>query len=185
MRPDNTGPRVNEDIRFREVRVIMDSTGEQLGVLSTARALEIAQEQGLDLVEVAANARPPVCRIMDYGAFKFRKAKAAREAKKSQTKIELKEMHFKPRTADHDVQIKVRKVKEFLADGNRVLIKIRFKGREKAHMDLGKELMNKIVALVGDVNIEAAPKLEGDNMLMTLSVKKASTSESKPTEKTT
>lgn len=180
MRPEITGPRVNEDIRFREVRVIIDSTGEQLGVIPTVRALEIAQEQGLDLVEVAANARPPVCRIMDYGAFKFRKAKAAREAKKSQTKIELKEMHFKPRTADHDVQIKVRKIKEFLADGNRVLIKIRFKGREKAHMELGKELMGKIVALVGDVNIDAPSKLEGDNMLMTISVKR--TAESKTAE---
>jgi translation initiation factor IF-3 len=177
MRTDNRqGPRVNNDIRVRDVRVIVESTGEQLGVIPTMQAIQMAQEQGLDLVEVSETSNPPVCKIMDYGVYKFRRAKALREAKKSQTKIEIKEMRFTPRIADHDVQVKARKIKEFLDDGNKVIISVKFKGREKTHMNLlGRELMDKVVGLLGadSISIENQPKVEGDNqMFMTISPKR-------------
>lgn len=177
MKTDRQGPRVNNEIRVRDVRVIVESTGEQLGVIPTLQAIQMAQDQGLDLVEVSETSRPPVCKIMDYGVYKFRRAKALREAKKSQTKIEVKEMRFTPRIADHDVQVKTRKIKEFLDDGNRVVISVKFKGREKAHMGLlGRELMDKVVSILGadNISVDGQPKVEGDNqMLMTISPKKA------------
>lgn len=173
MKTESQGPRVNDAIRVREVRVIVDSTGEQLGIIPTIKALQLAQDQGLDLVEVADNTRPPVCKIMDYGAFKFKRAKALREAKKSATKIEIKEMRFTPRTAENDFNVKVRKIKEFLEEGHRVTVTVKFRGREKAHLDLGKELLNKMVLILGDlVTVDTSPKLDGDKMTMILTAKR-------------
>lgn len=173
MKIEKRGPRVNEQIRVREVRVVVDSTNEQLGILLTSVALERAKEMGLDLVEVAETARPPVCKIMDYGAFKFHESKKAREARKKETKVTTKEMRFTPRTADHDLQIKTNKIKEFLDEGHRVQITVKFKGRENAHAGQGNELMDKIVGLLGEeVTVESAAKKEGSTMSMMLAKKR-------------
>jgi len=167
------GPRINDEIRMREVRVIVEDTGEQLGVILTEQALEMAQEMGLDLVEVAPTAKPPVCKIMNYGAFKFKKAKAAREAKKSSTKIEIKEMRFTPNTAENDIQVKVRKIKEFLEEDCRVIVSLKFKGRQKDHISLGRELLKKVIVLTSDVStVENSPNMEDNKLLMTLVPKK-------------
>ena len=170
---EKRGPRINEDIRVREVRVIVEGTGEQLGVIPTTKALEIAQNHGLDLVEVAETARPPVCKIMDYGDYKFKKAKAQREAKKSATRTEIKEIHLTPRIADHDLGLKAKKIREFLGDNHRVIVSVKFRGREKAHTDLGRELLNKLVGLLGEIaNIDSPSKLESDKMIMVLTAKR-------------
>lgn len=167
------GPRINDEIRMREVRVIVEDSGEQLGVMLTEQALEMAQNMELDLVEVAPTAKPPVCKIMNYGAFKFKKAKAAREAKKAQTKIEIKEMRFTPNTAENDIQVKVRKIKEFLEEDCRVVVSLKFKGRQKDHISLGRELMKKVIALTSDIStVENSPNMEDNKLLMTLVPKK-------------
>lgn len=172
MRNDKHGPRVNDDIRVREVRVIVEETGEQLGILPTFKALQIAQERGLDLVEVSDSAKPPVCKILDYGAYKFKKAKALKEAKKAASRIETKEMRFKPRIADHDLEIKSKKVREFLQEGNKVMLSMRFKGREQAHLELGKELLQRVIAFVEDIaQPDKAPLVEGGSIVITLSPK--------------
>lgn len=169
MKIEKRGPRINDQIRVREVRVVVESTNEQLGILPTIEALEKAREMGLDLVEVAEMARPPVCKIMDYGAFKFKQSKAEREARKGQTKVTEKEMRFTARTADHDLQIKSKKIKEFLEEGHRVRITVKFKGRENNHPEQGKELMDKIIAFCGEeATVETAAKKEGSTMSMML-----------------
>ena len=174
------GPRVNEAIRIREVRVVVDATNEQLGIMPTFKALELAQEQGLDLVEIAPTARPPVCKIMDYGKFKYQKAKAEQEAKKKQTTIEVKEIRLTPRIADHDLQVKAKKIQEFLAEGDKVLLTIKFKGREKAHTEQGKQVMDKMIALIPEgVNIESQSKMEDGKMSMTISGKRYNKDEPK------
>jgi translation initiation factor IF-3 len=153
------------------VRVIANN-GDQLGVLTVDEALALAQEQGLDLVEVAPLARPPVVKIMDYGKFKFEQAKAARAAKKKQHVIHLKEVKYRPGIDDHDFDFKTRHAREFLADGNKVKVTMMFRGRQMSHTELGREVLDRVAAELKDIGkIEQDPKLEGRNMTMVLAPK--------------
>jgi translation initiation factor IF-3 len=162
---------VNRQIRISPVRVI-GSNGDQLGVLPVDEALTLAQDQGLDLVEVAPLARPPVVKIMDYGKFKFEQAKAARAAKKKQHVIHLKEVKYRPGIDDHDFEFKTRHAREFLADGNKVKVTMMFRGRQMAHTELGRDVLDRVAAELKDIGkIEQDPKLEGRNMTMVLAPK--------------
>ena len=162
---------INWDIKAPEVRVI-DSDGKQVGILSLKSAMKIAEEKGLDLVEVAPNSQPPVCRIMNYGKYKYQQSKRVQEARKHQTVILVKEVKVRPRTEDHDFQFKLRHVKRFLEEGNKVKISMLFRGREIAHPEFGKEMLNRFIEGVKDLMvIEQAPRLEGRNMVMILAPK--------------
>ncbi len=166
--------RVNRMIRISPVRVISD-TGEQLGVLAIEEALAAAEERGLDLVEVAPMARPPVVKIMDYGKYKFEEAKAARAAKKKQHVIEIKEVKFRPGIDDHDFDFKTRHMREFLQDGNKVKVTMMFRGRQMARIDLGKAVLDRIAGVLADIGkIEFDARLEGRNMTMVLAPKVSS-----------
>jgi translation initiation factor IF-3 len=163
--------RVNRQIRISPLRVIAPD-GEQLGVMTVDEALAAAQQRGLDLVEVAPLARPPVVKIMDYGKFKFEEAKAARAAKKKQHVIHLKEVKFRPGIDDHDFQFKTRHAREFLAEGNKVKVTMMYRGRQMAHIDLGRVVLDRVANELKDVaKIEQDPKLEGRNMSMVLAPK--------------
>jgi translation initiation factor IF-3 len=165
------GLRVNERIRIKEVRVISQD-GTQLGILPIEQALHAAYEQHLDLVEVAPEARPPVCRIMDYGKYRYEQAKKAREAKKKQTIIELKEIKLRPKTEEHDFQFKARHAERFLKEGNKAKITMMFRGREMIRMDRGKAVLDRFVEALKEVAVvEQAPKVEGRNMTMILAPK--------------
>ena len=158
--------RVNRQIRISPVRVIT-AAGEQLGVLPIEEALAAAQERGLDLVEVAPTARPPVVKIMDYGKFKFEEAKAARAAKKKQHTVQMKEIKFRPGIDEHDFEFKCRHVREFLSDGNKVKVTMMFRGRQMAHPELGREVLDRVAAVLADIGkIEQEARLEGRNMTM-------------------
>jgi translation initiation factor IF-3 len=162
---------INWEIKAPEVRVI-DPDGNQVGVLPVKEAIKIAEERGLDLVEVAPNSQPPVCRIMNCGKYKYQQSKRTQEARKHQTVIHIKEVKVRPRTEEHDFQFKLRHVKRFLDEGNKVKISILFRGREIAHPEFGKELLNRFVEGVKDVTvIEQSPRLEGRNMVMILAPK--------------
>ena len=153
------------------MRVIADN-GDQLGVLSIDEAIAAANERGLDLVEVAPLARPPVVKIMDYGKFKFEQAKAARAAKKKQHVIHLKEVKYRPGIDDHDFDFKTRHAREFLADGNKVKVTMMYRGRQMAHIELGREVLDRVALELKDIGkIEQEPKLEGRNMSMVLAPK--------------
>ncbi len=159
--------RVNGRIRAREVRVILASNGEQLGVMKLSDAIRRAQEMGLDLVEVAANANPPVCRIVDFGKFKYEAAKQEKDKKHSGSK--LKEIKFRVNCAEHDYVTKMRHAEEFLDKGNKVRIQLQFRGREMAHQELGMALMVRVKTdLVNMANVETEPKLMGKSVTMTL-----------------
>ncbi|MBI2461900.1 MAG: translation initiation factor IF-3 [Candidatus Rokubacteria bacterium] len=159
---------MNEGIRAREVRVISPE-GEQLGILPVADALRIAVERELDLVEVAPEAAPPVCRIMDFGKFKYLQSRRVKEARKKQTIIQIKEVKMGPKTDEHDFQFKARHVRRFLEDGNKAKVTIRFRGREMAHTELGKKLLDRMAQEMADLStIEHTPKLEGRNLIMIL-----------------
>ncbi len=146
--------------------------GAQLGILPLEQALQTAYSQNLDLVEVAPEARPPVCRIMDYGKYRYEQSKKAREAKKKQTVIELKEIKLRPKTEEHDLQFKVRNTERFLKEGNKAKITMMFRGREVIRMDRGKELLDRFVELLKDVAmVEQPAKIEGRNMTMILAPK--------------
>ena len=146
--------------------------GAQLGVLTVEEALAAAQERGLDLVEVAPLARPPVAKIMDYGKFKFEEAKAARAAKKKQHVIQLKEVKYRPGIDDHDFEFKTRHAREFLQDGNKVKVTMMYRGRQMAHIDLGRAVLDRVANALKDIaKIEQDPKLEGRNMSMVLAPK--------------
>jgi translation initiation factor IF-3 len=171
VRPISKGLRVNERIRIKEVRVISQD-GTQLGILPIEQALQTAYEQHLDLVEVAPEARPPVCRIMDYGKYRYEQAKKAREAKKKQTIIELKEIKLRPKTEEHDFQFKARHAERFLKEGNKAKITMMFRGREMIRMDRGKAVLERFVEALKEVAVvEQAPKVEGRNMTMILAPK--------------
>lgn len=153
------------------MRVIAES-GEQLGVLAIEEALALAEERGLDLVEVAPTARPPVVKIMDYGKYKFEEAKAARAAKKKQHVIEVKEVKFRPGIDDHDFDFKTRHMREFLKDGNKVKVTMMFRGRQMARLDLGKAVLDRVAEVVADVGkIEFDARVEGRTMTMVLAPK--------------
>lgn len=169
--PQADRTRINEMIRARQVRLI-DENGEQIGIMSSEEALSIAQERGLDLVEVAPDARPPVCRIMNYSKFKYEQAKRARAARKNQKIIEIKEIRLRPAMADHDVEYRVRHAEEFLRSGAKVRASIRFSGRQIVHTELGEELLLRFAGLLQDVSvIEALPRLEGRSMALLLAPK--------------
>ncbi|HHV61101.1 MAG TPA: translation initiation factor IF-3 [Firmicutes bacterium] len=161
--------RVNEEIRAREIRVIGDQ-GEQLGVMSLKEALRLAEEKELDLVEVAPTAKPPVCRIMDYGKYRYEQAKREREARKKQRIIDIKEIRMTPKIEGHDFEVKVRSAQRFLKDGDKVKATVKFRGREIVHADIGKALLEDLAEELKDLAIiEKAPKVEGKNMIMILS----------------
>lgn len=163
--------RVNYGIRVREVRVI-SADGEQLGILDTREAIRKAEELGLDLVEVAATAKPPVCRIMDFGKYKYELNKKAHESKKHQTVITVKEVKLRPRTDDHDVQFKTNNIKRFLEEGNKVKVSIMFRGREMARTMAGRTILEGIIKeLEGVATVEQQPRMEGNNMSIFLGQK--------------
>ena len=161
-------PRVNWQIRVRKIRVI-DENGKQLGIMTPKEGMRIAQQKGLDLVEVAPKASPPVCKIMDYGKYMYEQKKRAREAKKHQKTAELKEIRFKYDIADHDYQFKLRHAEKFLRSGKRVKISIIFRGREVVHADLGRKMLEKFASDLSHVgSIEQYPRMDGRMMSILL-----------------
>ncbi|MGH7410858.1 MAG: translation initiation factor IF-3 [Candidatus Methylomirabilis sp.] len=165
------GVRVNERIRIKEVRVI-NSDGEQLGILPIQEALQTAQTLGLDLVEVAPEAKPPVCRIMNYGKYRYEQSKKTREAKKKQTIIQVKEIKLRPKTEGHDFQFKARHAERFLKEGNKTKVTMMFRGREMVHLDRGRVQLDRFAEALKEVAmIEQHPRLEGRNMVMILTPK--------------
>jgi len=160
--------RVNRGIRAKEVRVI-DPEGKQLGILPLAEALRAAVNFDLDLVEVSPKSEPPVCRIMDYGKFKYQQSKKAHEAKKKQAVVHIKEVKMRPKTEEHDFQFKLRHIERFLKEGNKTKVTIVFRGREMTHLDLGKNMLIRITEGSKEWGrVEQAPKLEGRNFTMIL-----------------
>ncbi|MEU6441847.1 MULTISPECIES: translation initiation factor IF-3 [unclassified Streptomyces] len=168
-------PRINDRIRVPEVRLVGPS-GEQVGIVPLAKALELAQEYDLDLVEVAANARPPVCKLMDYGKFKYESAMKAREARKNQAHTVIKEMKLRPKIDPHDYDTKKGHVVRFLKQGDKVKITIMFRGREQSRPELGRRLLQRLADDVQDLGfIESSPKQDGRNMIMVLGPHKKKT----------
>ncbi|WP_221232215.1 translation initiation factor IF-3 [Roseinatronobacter bogoriensis] len=162
----DTGPRVNDRIRATEIRLI-GAEGENLGVVTPAQAMALADEAGLDLVEISPNATPPVCKIMDFGKYKYELQKREAEARKKQHIIEIKEVKFRPNTDTHDYEVKMRNVLRFLEGGDKVKVTLRFRGREMAHQNIGAELLNRVAADVGEIGkVENMPKMEGRQMIM-------------------
>lgn len=164
--------RINEQIRVREVRLIREEGEQQQGIISTLEAMGIAREQGLDLVEVAPNAVPPVVKIMNYGKFKFENEKKVRDSKKKQKLLKLKEIRMQPKIDDHDLDFKSKHVKDFLGEGNKVKVTVRFRGREMAHTELGLDVLKDVLKRIeGDYVMDKAPSMEGRFMSMVLSPK--------------
>lgn len=162
---------LNEDIRDSEIRLI-GSTGEQLGIMSAAQAQRIADEQGLDLVKISPQATPPVCKLMDYGKFRFEQGTREKEAKKNQHVVEIKEIRMSPGIDVGDFNTKLKNAQKFLADGNRVKVSVRFRGREMAHTDIGKDLLVRFAEQCAEVaTLDKEPKLEGRSMSIFLSPK--------------
>ena len=162
----DTGPRVNDKIRAPEIRLI-GAEGENVGVVHPAKAMQLADEAGLDLVEISPNANPPVCKIMDFGKFKYETQKREAEARKKQKVIEVKEVKFRPNTDTHDYDVKMRNVFKFLENGDKVKVTLRFRGREMAHQNLGRELLERVAEDVKEIGkIENMPKMEGRQMIM-------------------
>lgn len=167
----NEKTRVNQQIRISPVRVISPS-GEQLGILPVEQALSLALEQGLDLVEVAPMARPPVCRIMDYGKFKYEEQRKAREARKKQHHVQIKEVKMRPGIEEHDFEFKSRHARRFLEEGNKVKLTMMFRGRQVAHPEIGRQVLERFSQELTDVaKIEAAPAMEARTMSMVLAPK--------------
>lgn len=157
---------MNERIRAPEIRLI-GADGENVGVVTPERAMEMAEEAALDLVEISPNANPPVCKIMDYGKFKYEQQKRESEARKKQKTIDIKEVKFRPNTDTHDYEVKMRNVFKFLEAGDKVKITLRFRGREMAHQNLGRELLERVAADTKEVGkVENFPKMEGRQMIM-------------------
>ena len=169
--PTRDGPRVNEDIRVPQVRLI-DQEGEMIGVVSTRDALLRAYEVGMDLLEISPNAVPPVCKITDFGKFKYEQQKKANEARKKQKVVELKEIKVRPNIDDHDYDTKMKQMKGFIEDGDKVKVTLRFRGREMAHQDLGIKVLERIRTELGDaIKVEQMPRLENRQMIMVLAPK--------------
>ncbi len=167
-RTRDRGPRYNNRINSPEVQVIA-SNGENLGVLNTNKAIAMAKEEGLDLIEIAPNAKPPVCKIIDMGKYKYDAQKKANKAKKKQKRIELKEIKLRPVTEIHDYKFKIKNAQKFISKGDKVKFTIRFKGRELQHSHLGNELMNKIKQDMQEIGkVEQDPKFDGKQMIMVI-----------------
>lgn len=168
-RPEQ-GLRINHRIRVPEVRVIADE--EQLGVMPTHEALRLAEERGLDLVEISPRAFPPVCRIMDYGKYKYEEAKKKQQARKRASTVETKEIKFRPKTEEHDMAFKVKHVRRFVEGGNKVRLAVVFRGREITHPQTGMAVLNKVVELCNDIaTVETTPNMEGRRMIMVIAPK--------------
>lgn len=166
--------RVNERIRSPELRVIGED-GRQLGVMTRAEALELARTQNTDLVEVAPQAVPPVCRLMDFGKFQYDRAKKEREARRAQKQVEVKEIRMRPKTGEHDINVRLRRARRFLEDGSKVKVRVRFRGREIDHPEVAKELLDRVAVELGDLaEIEKDSGFEGRSLLMILAPKAAS-----------
>ncbi len=169
--PQKDGPRINRDIRVREVQLI-DQDGQNRGIVPIFEAQKMAEEAGLDLVEIAPNATPPVCKILDFGRFKFAEQKKAAEARKKQKTIEIKEIKLRPGIDKHDYEVKMKALRGFIEDGDKVKLTLRFRGREMAHQHLGMEVLNRIKAETADfVKVESEPNLEGRQVVMVLAPK--------------
>ena len=167
----NAVHQINEEILDKEVRLIGDQ-GEQLGIMSAQEALKIAVERELDLVKIAPGSNPPVCKVMDYGKFRFEQAKKEKEAKKNQRVIEIKEIRMSPGIGENDFNTKLKNGQKFLTDGDRVKVSVRFRGREMAHTEIGEQLLKDFAAKCADIaTLDKNPKLEGRNMSMFLSPK--------------
>ena len=168
---NSKGQRVNEMIRVREVRLI-DDEGNQKGIVPTLEALKLAKEKDLDLVEVSPNANPPVCKILDYGKYRFEEEKKLRESKKNQKVLKLKEIRMQPKIGPGDLDTKAKHVQEFLDEGDKVKVTIRFRGRELAHTELGYDVLNEVLKrLTSAYVVEKAPAMDGKTMSMTISAK--------------
>jgi translation initiation factor IF-3 len=166
--------RVNEQIRVPKIRLI-GADGEMVGVVTVREALDMARDAGLDLVEVSPNAEPPVCKILDYGKYKYMQQKRANEARKKQKIIQIKEIKLRPTIDDHDLDVKLRSVEKFLAEGDKVKMTLRFRGREMSHQELGLKLLNEIKERLADIiKVDHEPRLEGRQMIMIVSPAKAS-----------
>ena len=162
------GPRINEEIRVREVQLI-DATGHNHGPTPIQTALEMAQAAGLDLVEIAPNSTPPVAKLLDYGKYKYQAQKKAAEARKKQHVVEIKEIKLRPMIDDHDYDVKMRSMKRFFEEGDKVKITLRFRGREMAHQELGYQLLNRVKGDIGQMaKVESEPRFEGRQMVMVL-----------------
>lgn len=160
--------KINREIRAASVRVI-DDEGKQLGILSLSDALAVAAKGGLDLVEVAPSSEPPVCRILDYGKFRYQQSKKLQDAKKSQTTIQVKEIRFRPKTETHDLQVKIKHIRKFLDQHDKVKITMMFRGREIAYTDIGRKIMEDVREALAETSVvEQQPRLEGRNMIMIL-----------------
>jgi translation initiation factor IF-3 len=170
-RPSKDRVNTNKEIKAREVRVI-DPDGNQLGIIPTHEALQAASEFGLDLVEVSPNAKPPVCKIMDYGKYKYEQTKKQQEAKKKQSTFQLKEIKIRPKTGEHDLLVKIGHIKKFLGKKDKVRVTVVFRGREIMLSDRGKELLDEIAETVSEISVvEQLPKFEGRTMIMVLAPK--------------
>ena len=169
--PTRDGPRVNEEIRVPQVRLI-DQDGEMLGVMTAREALIRAYDVGLDLLEISPNAVPPVVKILDYGKYKYEQQKKANEARKGQKVVEIKEIKVRPNIDDHDYDVKMRQMKEFIGEGDKVKVTLRFRGREMAHQDLGLKVLDRIrTELAETTKVESMPRLENRQMIMVLAPK--------------
>ncbi|MEE8633302.1 MAG: translation initiation factor IF-3 [Methyloceanibacter sp.] len=169
LTPNRGGPRVNEGIDTPEIQLI-DATGENVGVVEINDARERALEAGLDLVEISPNSVPPVCKILDFGKYKYQAQKKAAEARKKQRTVEIKEIKMRPNIDTHDYDVKMRSMNRFFEEGDKVKVTLRFRGREMAHQDLGVQLLNKVKQDTTEIaKVESEPRLEGRQMVMVLS----------------
>jgi len=169
--PTRDGPRVNEEIRAAQVRLI-DQDGEMQGVMSAREALARAYDVGMDLLEISPNAEPPVCKITDFGKFKYEQQKKANEARKRQKVVEIKEIKVRPNIDDHDYEVKMRQMKGFIEEGDKVKVTLRFRGREMAHQDLGVKVLERIRTEMAEATkVESMPRLENRQMIMVLAPK--------------
>lgn len=165
--------RINEEIKAKEVRVI-GPDGKQIGIMSVKEALEEAEKYGLDLVEVAPNSNPPVCKIVDYGKFMYELKKKRKEAMKKQHRVSIKEMKFRPKTEEHDLQFKIKHIKNFLSEGNKVKVNIFFKGRELAHREIAEPVIKRIVQEVSEIaKVEKEPEFDGRRIVFLIAPKKS------------
>ncbi len=165
---EEAGVKINRDIRASEVRLI-DSEGEQAGIVPIEEALRSAEENELDLVEVAPNSTPPVCRIMDYGKYRYQQAKKTKDAEKKQTIIHVQEVQLRPGTEEHDIQYKTSNIKRFLSEGNRVKVTIQFRGREIAHPDMAHRVIDRVMEGIEGIGlVDQRPKMEGRRMIFIL-----------------
>jgi len=166
-----TGPRINDAIRAREIRLI-DETGQNVGVVNRQDAMDRALAAGMDLVEISPDAAPPVCKILDYGKFKYQEQKKAAEARKNQKIVEIKEIKLRPNIDDHDYDVKMKSIKRFFEEGDKVKVTLRFRGREMAHQSLGMDVLRRVKADLEAISkVEAEPRFEGRQMVMVLAPK--------------